>query len=531
MTDVGSILDRLPPAGTLRRFREGLAAARRQHDATRRFALSFPDDPAHPLSRHRYPGAMRFFAAGASYLERAILGGNRSGKSTTVAYELVAHLTGRYPPWWQGRRFARPVACWACGDDAKSTREASQATLLGDPGAPGTGMLPPDAIVSTTRRQGVAEAVDTVLVNHVSGGKSRLTFKSYDMGREAFQGARIDAIWCDEEPPAPVYSEALMRLTSTVPGEPSGVMMAAFTPLRGLSEVVLRFLPGGKPVEGHPRFSVIVGWEDVPHMSADEKARLEAALAPHERDARMRGIPSLGSGAIYPVAETEIICQPFEIPAWYRRCYGLDVGWNRTAAVWAAYDYERDIVFLDSEHYQGADKPVVHAQGIKARGSWIPGVIDPASRGRGQHDGEQLFKTYQQLGLNLTVADNAVESGLYAVWERLSTGRLKVFSTLEHWLGEFRIYRRDDKGRVVKDNDHLMDATRYVVMSGLPIASSKPFALLRDNELPAGLRAAGVRAPTSHQYEYDALPLFNDQRERPMSEYGAMMNDRIRKGP
>ena len=92
----------------------------------------------------------------------------------------------------------------------------------------------------------------------------------------------------------------------------------------------------------------------------------------------------------------------------------------------------------------------------------MQGFIDPASRGRGQKDGSQLFSDYSQLGLKLQTADNGVESGLYSVWNRLSTGRLKVFKSMVGWLGEFRLYRRDERGHVVKENDHLMDATRYL---------------------------------------------------------------------
>lgn len=104
----------------------------------------------------------------------------------------------------------------------------------------------------------------------------------------------------------------------------------------------------------------------------------------------------------------------------------------------------------------------MNAAGIRAAGDWIPGFIDPASRGRSQRDGQQLFADYRALGLNISMADNGVESGLYSVWNRMSTGRLKVFRTMQNWLQEFRLYRRDEKGNVVKANDHLMDATRYL---------------------------------------------------------------------
>ena len=47
-------------------------------------------------------------------------------------------------------------------------------------------------------------------------------------------------------------------------------------------------------------------------------------------------------------------------------------------------------------------------------------------------------------------------------------------NSLQNWLSEFRIYRRDEKGRIVKQSDHLMDATRYLILSGLQVACREP---------------------------------------------------------
>lgn len=222
------------------------------------------------------------------------------------------------------------------------------------------------------------------------------------------------------------------------------------------------------------KYLVTCTWDEVPHLSKEVKEELWKALPPHQRDARSKGIPQLGSGAIYPVPESEIVCAPFEIPEFWPRVYSLDVGWNRTAALFGAVDRETQTVYLYSEHYRGQAEPSVHAEAIRARGDWLKGVIDPAARGRSQGDGQQLMRQYQDLGLDLTAADNSVESGLYTVWQRLSGGRLKVFSTLQSFLAEYRLYRRDDKGRIVKSNDHLMDCARYLCVSGLDIACTKP---------------------------------------------------------
>lgn len=221
------------------------------------------------------------------------------------------------------------------------------------------------------------------------------------------------------------------------------------------------------------RYLVQCGWDDVPHLDARTKAELLASTPPHLRDARSKGIPALGSGAIYPVAESEITCAPFEIPAWWPRLYALDVGWRVTAALWLAWDRAIDVAYAYTEYRREEAEPAIHAAAIRARGGWIPGVIDPASRGRAQADGRQLIVSYRDLGLDLLTADNSVESGLFDVWSRLSTGRLKLFSTLVHTLGEYRIYRRDERGRIVKEHDHHMDCLRYGVR-GLSHAKTKP---------------------------------------------------------
>lgn len=117
---------------------------------------------------------------------------------------------------------------------------------------------------------------------------------------------------------------------------------------------------------------------------------------------------------------------------------------------------------------------MVHVQGIKGQGDWIPGVIDPASEQRNQKDGTRLIEIYSGLGLKLSKAFNGVDSGITDVWNRMVAGKLKVFRTCQNWLKEYRKYRRDEKGRIVKEDDHLMDATRYLVVSGLTVAKVKP---------------------------------------------------------
>jgi|SRR5438309_3296974 len=150
---------------------------------------------------------------------------------------------------------------------------------------------------------------------------------------------------------------------------------------------------------------------------------------------------------------------------------------------------KREAKIRDSEHYAGLQQPSLHAEAIKSRGEWIPGVIDPAAQGRSQADGEQLIALYRRFGLKLQPAVNAVEAGIYATWQMMSSGKLKVFASLGNWLQEFRLYARDKDGKVIKANDHLMDATRYLIVSGLS---------LMQNQTGSGKGVRPARRATPH---------------------------------
>lgn len=236
------------------------------------------------------------------------------------------------------------------------------------------------------------------------------------------------------------------------------------------------------PKISNTKYLVMMEQDEAPHLSKQEIDEIEASTPPHLRDARRRGIPSMGSGAIYPVPESEILVDPIEIPDYWPRAAGLDVGWKRTACIWGAVDRNTGVRYLYDEYYRGEAEPSVHASGIRARGDWIPCAIDPGARGRGQRDGEQLFQDYLDLGLNLVIADNTRESGILNVYQALSQGQLKVFNTLQNWLMEYRLYRRDEKGRIVKENDHLMDGTRYLNATGFD------YAIIRPKERPDVMR-------------------------------------------
>ena len=199
-----------------------------------------------PLRRELYPKHLQFFAAGTDEMERCMMAANRVGKTLGVGgYETALHLTGEYPDWWEGRRFDHPIRAWVAGDTGETTRDIVQLALMGPIGELGTGLIKGEHIIGEpTKRQGISQAMDIARIRHVSGGISQVGFKSYDQGRKKFQGTEKHLVWCDEEPPEDVYSECMLRLMTV-----NGMMLCTFTPLEGLTNVALRFLPELAPIE------------------------------------------------------------------------------------------------------------------------------------------------------------------------------------------------------------------------------------------------------------------------------------------
>src|SRR4030095_1656266 len=225
---------------------------RRERRAIDRY---FPDSG--PYRRELYSKQLQFFAAGGQHVpmpscpdkcdgsphrERCFMAANRIGKTSAGVYETVLHLTGEYPHWLTGKRFPHAIKAWAASDTNKQVRGVLQEKLIGPVNKQGTGLIPADAITHRTTKAGTAEAGDTIYVKHASGGTSSVQLKSYQEGRVSFQADSVHWLLFDEEPDLPIYLEGLVSTMSC-----DGQVVLVFTPMLGLSEVVLSFLPNGLP--------------------------------------------------------------------------------------------------------------------------------------------------------------------------------------------------------------------------------------------------------------------------------------------
>jgi len=412
-----------------------------------------------------YAKQVDFHTSGHDFRERLFMAGNQLGKTWAGAYETAMHLTGQYPAWWKGKRFNYAIRAMAGSESAELTRKGVQRLLLGPPELReewGTGAIPYAAVKDTSMKQGVADAVSSVVVRHVCGEDSVIQFNSYDQGRGKWQADTVDWVWFDEEPPLPIYSEGRTRTNAT-----GGSVIVTFTPLLGMSDVVKRYLLE-KP-EGTSVTTMTI--DDAEHYSPEERARIIAGYPEHEREARAKGIPTLGSGRVFPVSEDLVKCEPFAIPKHWPQICGLDFGWDHpSAAARLAWDRDADVVYVTQTHRAREQTPVLFAASVRPWGKWLPWAWPHDGLQHDKGSGEQLAAQYREQGLGLLLeratfpdGTNGLEAGVMEMLDRMQTRRWKVFSSCADWFEEFRLYHRKD-GLIVKERDDLISASRYAMM-------------------------------------------------------------------
>jgi phage terminase large subunit-like protein len=412
-----------------------------------------------------YSKQIEFHAQGKTYRERLFMAGNQLGKTLAGAAEWSMHLTGRYPGDWQGYRYPGPIQILAGSESYELTRDGVQRLLVGPPEQEeqwGTGYIPHDSIVGTNRRQGVPNALENITVRHVSGGTSTVQFKAYEQGRGKWQAATVHGVWFDEEPPEDVYFEGITRTNVT-----QGLITVTFTPLRGMSSVVARYMMETSPDRAVTTMTI----DDADHYTPEQRKKIIDSYPPHEREARTKGVPSMGSGRIFPVTEESIVIDPITIDKSWVQIGGMDFGYDHPfGAVCVAWDRDADVLYITKEYREREATPIIHSAAVRGWGTWLPWSWPHDGLQHDKGSGVQLMEQYRAQGLNMlqeraTFLDgtNGVEAGVSDMLQRMQTGRFKVFSTCRSWLEEFRLYHRED-GKIVKERDDLISASRYALM-------------------------------------------------------------------
>lgn len=461
------------PSESLRRAKLELLAALREKEERRaknKLAYFTP-----------YEWQTRFFAAGAENRQRLLMAANRVGKTESAAYEMAYHLTGRYPDWWTGYRFKRPIKAWALGVSGEQIRDVVQSKLLGQfegDHPNGKGTIPFECIGEFIRSPHTKNLIKDVKIKHESGGWSTLSLKAYEQGQHVLMGDSIDYIWIDEEPrDQEIYPQCLTR-TLTGDDNRGGLVTLTFTPENGMTPLVSQFMESIQPGQ----FLMNVTWDDAPHLTEQAKAQILAAYPAYQREMRSKGVPAVGAGLIFTADDDAIKVDPFRVPEHWFVLNGLDFGWDHPQAhVRTAWDKDADIFYI-TNCWRASQKDASQAR-IATQGWALDTPYAWPADGH-QHEkggGEELAKQYKAAGHNMlkthaTWPDGgvSVESGIWEMQERMLNGRWKVVSTCTDWFEEKRLYHRDKNGRIVKERDDLLSASRYAFMMRRLAVLNKP---------------------------------------------------------
>ena len=425
--------------------------------------------------QNRFHWAEGYLTPGVLAAVRALIAANQIGKTRCAAMEVAMHLTGRYPDGWKGHIFPYAVDWLAAGVTNDTTRDHVQKELLGDPEddkSLGTGSIPVDCIGKITRKAGVPNAIDSVLVKHKTGKWSKLQLRSYEMGFKKFMGKARDGTWLDEEPPSDIFSQVVRSTFS----KKLSVIMLTLTPEEGMTEIVSQFMNdirAGQAV-------INATWDDAPHMTPEVRANKLQSIPEHEREMRSKGTPLSGRGLIFSIPDEKIVVDPFEIPKHWRQISGIDFGWDHPfGGAKLAWDLDADCIYVVADYREAKVIPAVHAVTVNSWGAWVPVSWPHDGLNTEKASGESLISAYRDVHVNVLPwratnppapgqeeggGGNSVETPLLEMLERMQTNRWKVFRTCRYWLEEKRMYHRDLNLKIVKYADDVISASRHAYM-------------------------------------------------------------------
>lgn len=413
-----------------------------------------------------------FINATKEYFESCLCAANQIGKTFTGTTIDAAHLLGEYPDGWGGHRFDFAPLCWGLGYSMEKTRDLLQSALFGNynNGTFAGGLVPADRIVNWESAGGTTNAMRTVRVRHSNGDISAIQFWSYSQGQHAIMGDIVDWFHIDEEPKDQAIRPQV--LTRTINGDAGrgGRGIYTFTPENGRTELVVQFMDS----PSSSQFFMQKGWNDAPHMDEVKKERLLASYPEYQRAMRSTGTPMLGHGRIYDLSDDFVLCDMPDVqPHWFI-LDGMDFGWDHPQAHIQLIEDRESETFYVTKAFK--------ARKISANDAWgatkiwsedIPTAwpSDGLQHEKGRDDSVQQKVHYERAGFKMLSAHAtwpeggvSVESGIYAIGDLARKGKFKIVRGLPDIMDEWRQYHRDEKGRIVKANDDILDGMRYAYM-------------------------------------------------------------------
>ena len=406
---------------------------------------------------------------------RWVFGGNRSGKTECGAVETIWLARGIHPY----KQNKPNISCWVVSLTTQVQRDVAQAKILN--------YLNPEWVSDIVMLSGKKNSpeygiIDHIIIKNVFGGVSKIGFKSCDQGREKFQGASLDFVWFDEEPPKDIYIECKMRVIDRC-GEVFGTM----TPLKGLTWVYNDiYLNSNNDPEVWCEF---MQWEDNPFLNKAEINALSQTMSAEELESRKYGKFLTKNGVVYPEFSEENVIEPFNVPKEWYDCISIDPGLhNPLSAHWYAVDYDNN-VYVIAEHFDKDKDVEFHANAIKSickRLDWhmsngkYYALIDSAANQRTLSSLKSVTELFYEQGINVNPKVNKdLFTGIQRVKSYLKNAkgerRLFIFKTCTNLIRELKNYMWGEFDTPIKRDDHCLDELRYYIMNKPENSPPKPY--------------------------------------------------------
>lgn len=432
----------------------------------------------------------QFFDNGNDTRIRGLISANRVGKTYSSTFEVVCHATGIYPTkethgWdWHGVRYKNATKGWVLGYTMESicSPKNIRDLLIGTPDDWGTGWIPKHLIDHMSFVNEGKGLVKEIKVKHTSGDISSIGIRFYSQGMSVLMGASLDYFLIDESPKDDtIFPQMVTRIQKAQ--DRLGRGMVSATPEFGLQPLIEAFVSPDGPY--HKGYTGCTVW-DVSHITEQDIVNMKADIPKHQWDMRLKGLPVLGSGAVYPIEQKDIEYDNIPIEDHWKVVIGIDFGWTHPAAVvFVAWDMDTDMIYVYQAKKQAEWSLPEMAAFINSNGTYP--VVWPADGGNETQgaSGIGMKDQLDSFGCNMNnerfhnpIVDgkknNAVEAGLANIRTMLKIGKLKIHRNLLDLLNEYRVYHYDPKtGKVSKTNDDLMDAMRYAVQSVRQYGESK----------------------------------------------------------
>lgn len=405
---------------------------------------------------------------------RWVFGGNRSGKTECGAVETVWLSRGIHP-----FRANKPdTSCWVVSLSQQVQRDVAQQKILY---YLDKNWIEEVVMISGAKSSPEYGIIDYIEVKNVFGGLSRIAFKSCEAGREKFQGASLDFVWFDEEPPKDIYEECKMRILDR-----RGHLFATMTPLKGLTWVYDEiYLNVHNSAEVWCEF---MEWADNPYLPEDEVLAMTESMSDDMLESRRYGKFTSNGGLVYSEFGEANVIEPFDVPFDWQDTLSIDPGLNNPLSChWYAQDFDGN-VYVVAEHYEAKRDVVYHAAKIKEisrRLNWktdkkgnIEALMDSAALQRTLNGVKSVAELFCEQGISVNASvDKSMYAGINRVKALLKSAdgktKLYVFNSCVNMIREFKGYFWGGGDSPVKRDDHAMDELRYYV-SNLQANKAKP---------------------------------------------------------